>query len=250
MRPAQSSQQCPHNPAVSCSKCRLSAICLPLALETDEIVKLDNIVQRGRPLQKNRHIFREGDEFGSVFAVRSGAVKTYSITDSGEEQVTGFYFPGEVVGLDGIGQNRYANSAVSLETAAICEIPFSQIEQLSGHIPNLRRHFFKLLSSEIVEDQRHITLLSKNTAEERLASLLVSISARQARRGLSSSAFRLPMSRADIGSFLGLTVETVSRVFSRFAKQDLVTIDNKELSDLNVEGLKAIANVHDEHCAR
>lgn len=243
MRRAEAPKACPHNPAVSCNNCRLSGICLPLALESDEIVKLDNIVQRGRPLPKSRHIFREGDAFTSVFAVRSGAVKTYSITDAGEEQVTGFYFPGEVVGLDGIGQNRYASSAVSLEVSAICEIPFSQIEDLSGQLPNLQRHFFKLLSSEIVDDQRHITLLSKNTADERVASLLVSISARQARRKLSASAFRLPMSRADIASFLGITVETVSRVLSRFAKQDLIRIDNKEISDLDVEGLKAAANL-------
>ena len=144
MQPVNATKACPHNPAVSCNNCRLSGICLPLALESDEIVRLDNIVQRGRPLQKSHYLFREGDVFTSVYAVRSGAVKTYSITDAGDEQVTGFYFPGEVVGLDGIGQNRYASSAVALEVSAICEIPFAQIEDLSGQLPNLQRHFFKL----------------------------------------------------------------------------------------------------------
>ncbi len=242
-RATNTPKACPHNDAVSCSSCRLSGICLPLALESAEIVKLDNIVRRGRPLPKGRHIFREGDDFTSVFVLRSGAVKTYTISDIGEEQVTGFYFPGEVVGLDGIGRNRYASSAVALEVSAICEIPFAQIEYLSSQLPNLQHHFFRLLSSEIIDDQSHFSLLSKHTAEERLAALLVSISARQARRRLSPSAFLLPMSRTDIASFLGLTAETVSRVFSRFSQLKLLCIDNKEVSSLDICGLKAIANL-------
>lgn len=232
---------CPHNAALNCSKCRLNAICLPLALEQSEIVQLDEIVQQGRPLQRNQHLYREGDAFNSIFAVRSGAVKAYSISDNGEEQVTGFYLPGEILGMDGIGQNRYASSAQAMEVSAVCEIPFIKIEELSGRLPNMQKHFFKLLSQEIVEDQRHMTLLSKHTAEERLASLLVSISARNARRNLSASSFRLPMSRTDIGNFLGLTIETVSRVFSRFAKQDLIDINKKEVYVIDIDALKRIA---------
>jgi CRP/FNR family transcriptional regulator len=214
-----------------------------LALEQDEILQLDEIVQRGRPLQKNQHLYRDGEVFTSIFAVRSGSVKAYSISDSGEEQVTGFYFPGEILGMDGIGQNHYASSAIALEVSAICEIPFSRIEELSGRLPKMQKHFFKLLSQAIIDDQRHITLLSKHTAEERLASLLVSISARNARRNLSASSFRLPMSRIDIGNFLGLTIETVSRVFTRFAKQGLIEINKKELVVLNISALKKIASL-------
>lgn len=233
---------CPHNSTINCGNCRLGTICLPLALEADDIVKLDEIVQRGRPLQKNEHLYREGDEFDSVFAVRSGTIKAYRITGDGQEQVTGFYFPGEILGMDGISKDRYASSAKALETAAVCEIPFNRLEELSSQMPSLQRHFFQLMSQEITSDQQLITLLSKNSAEERVAALLIGISMRNARRKLSRTSFRLPMSRTDIGNFLGLTVETVSRVIGRFSKQGLIEVDSKEISLLDIDGLKAIAN--------
>lgn len=234
---------CPHNNAINCGNCRLGSICLPLALEADDILKLDEIVQRGRPLQKNEHLYREGDEFSSVFAVRSGAIKAYRITGDGQEQVTGFYFPGEILGMDGISKDHYACSAKALETSAVCEIPFNRLEELSAQMPSLQRHFFQLMSQEITSDQQLITLLSKNSAEERVASLLISISTRNARRKLSKTHFRLPMSRTDIGNFLGLTVETVSRVISRFNKQGLIEVESKEITLLDLEGLKQVANI-------
>ncbi|MBD2858218.1 fumarate/nitrate reduction transcriptional regulator Fnr [Spongiibacter sp. KMU-158] len=240
---AELKQHCPNDANVNCANCRLNSICLPLALRQDEITQLDDIVQRGRPVQKGQHLYRQGENFQSIYAVRSGAIKAYSTTDDGEEQVTGFYFPGEILGMDGIGQNRYASSAQAMDVSAICEIPFHRMEELSGKLPSMQKHFFKLLSQEIVEDQRHITLLSKNSAEERLAALLVSISARHARRGLSATSFRLPMSRGDIGNFLGLTIETVSRVFTRFAKQGLISIANKDVTLIDLEKLKETANV-------
>lgn len=242
---AQTEHTCPHNNQITCGECRLSGICLPLAMEDDDIVKLDQIVQRGRPLQKGDHLYRENDAFESVYAVRSGAIKAYRMTGDGEEQVTGFYFPGEIIGMDGLSKDQYANSAKALETSAVCEIPFDRLEELSAQFPSLQRHFFQLMGQEIIADQQLITLLSKNTAEERVASLLLSISARNARRKLSGTRFRLPMSRTDIGNFLGLTVETVSRVFSRFAKQNLIAVENKEISIEDLEGLKEIANVRE-----
>lgn len=238
-------KSCPHNTEVKCGNCRLGAICLPLALENDEVVKLDEIVQRGRPLQKGEHLYRDKDPFGSVFAVRSGAIKAYRVTNDGQEQVTGFYFPGEIIGMDGISKARYASSAKALETSAVCEIPFHRFEELSTEIPSMQRHFFQLMSQEIATDQQLMTLLSKNSAEERVASLLISISARNARRKLSKTHFRLPMSRTDMGNFLGLTVETVSRVMSRFNKQGLVAVEGKEVTLLDIEALKAVAHVTD-----
>ncbi len=234
---------CPHNSHISCGNCRLGTICLPLALENEEVVKLEEIVQRGRPLQKGEHVYREHDQFTAVFAVRSGSFKAYKLTDSGKEQVTGFYFPGEVFGMDGISKDIYTNSAKALETSAVCEIPFNHLEQLSVQIPTMQRHFFQLMSQEITEDQQLITLLSKNTAEERIAALLLSVSARNARRQLSATCFRLPMSRADIGNYMGITVETVSRVFTRFAKLGLIEVDSKEVNLLNIDGLKESANI-------
>ena len=190
---------------------------------------MDEIVQRGRPLQKDGHIYNAGEEFKSVYAVRSGSVKSYTVTNDGQEQVTGFHLPGEIFGMDGIAHNHYTNSALAMETAAVCEIPFS-------------KHFFQLMSREITNDQSLITLLSKNTAEVRVATLLLSISNRNLRRKLSGTRFRLPMSRADIGNYLGLTVETVSRVFGRFQKQDLLLVDKKEIEILDFDKLRELAS--------
>ena len=233
---------CPHAKSVNCGDCRMNALCLPIALESSEIDRLNQIVERGRPLHKGDHIYHAGDTFRSIYAVRSGAIKGFTVNNDGVEQVTGFYLPGEIFGMDGIGHPNHLNSAVALETSAICEIPFSRMEELSSKIPSLQRHFFTLMSREITNDQQLITLLSRNSAEERVATLLTSISARNARRQLSGTRFRLPMSRADIGNYLGLTVETVSRVFSRFQKQQLLAVDKKEIEVLNPDQLKAMAN--------
>ena len=234
---------CTHDYQVNCGNCRLNSICLPLALETDDIQQLDDIIQRSKPLQKSQHLYREGDDFQSVYAVRSGTLKAYKTTDDGREQVTGFYFPGEILGMDGISKNSHASSAKALETAAVCEIPFNSLEKLSSLMPNLQRHFFQLMSREITEDQQLITLLSKNSADERVAALMLSISNRNARRKLSATQFRLPMSRVDIGNYLGLTVETVSRVFSRMQKMEVLQVDNKEIEILDTAGLKSMANL-------
>lgn len=233
---------CPHDKRVSCGNCRLNTICLPISLTIDDIDKLNKIVQRGKPLQKGDYLYRANDPFDSVFAIRSGAVKATTLSDSGEEQVTGFYLPGEVVGMDGIADNRYTNSVIALETASVCEIPFHRIEELSLQISNLQRHFFQLMSREITQDQQIIALLSKSSAEERIAALLLSISSRNSRRQLSATAFRLPMSRTDIGNFLGLTIETVSRIFTRLQKQDVINVDKKEVVIKNMELLRSIAN--------
>ncbi len=220
----------------------MSPLCLPIALQVDEIDRLNDIVQRGRPLQKDDYVYSCGDEFRSIYAIRSGSIKTYSVNGQGVEQVTGFYLPGEVFGMDGIAHTHHVSSAVAMETAAICEIPFTRMEELSMAMPSLQRHFFHLMSREITSDQQLIALLSKNSAEERVATLLLSISARNAKRDLSGSRFRLPMSRADIGNYLGLTVETVSRVFSRFQKQQLLAVDKKEIEILDIPGLQQLAN--------
>jgi len=238
---------CPHDRRVSCNNCRLNTICLPLSLHLEDIDRLNEIVQRGKPVQKGEYLYRAHDIFHSVFAVRSGAVKAVVLRDNGEEQVTGFYLPGEIVGLDGLADNCYTNSVVALETSSVCEIPFSRLEELSLKIPNLQRHFFQLMSREITQDQQIITLLSKNSADERIASLLLSISSRNSRRQLSASLFRLPMSRTDIGNYLGLTIETVSRIFTRLQKQEIITVDKKEISILDMDKLRALAN-GDNHC--
>ncbi len=235
---------CSHTPAKSCSNCRLSSLCMPLALRDDEMLRLEQVVQKGGLIYRPGSVYRQDDEFRSLFAVRLGCIKTYRVTEDGKEQITGLYFPGEVFGMDGIGKGRYTNSAVALETTSVCELPFDQLEKLSSAIPQLQRHVFRIMGNEIAQDQQLITLLSKNTAEERLAALLISISTRFAERKQSSLRFRLPMSRGDIGNYLGLTVETVSRVLGKMQKSDILHVDNKEVEILDIERLREQASVH------
>ena len=240
--------RCPHDYQINCGNCRLNSICLPIALDLHEVEQLDEIVQRSRPLQKGEHLYRQDQPFGSVFAVRSGSVKAYAITDNGQEQVTGFYFPGEVLGMDGIAKNKYASSARAMETAAVCEIPFDKLGELSQRLPSLQRHFFQLMSQEIAEDQQLLTLLSKNTADQRVATLLLSISARNKRRKLSAANFRLPMSRTDIGNYLGLTVETISRLLGRFQKSGLISVKGKYITVLDHVALGVMAGATRPAC--
>lgn len=239
------SASCPHNPAISCANCRLSTLCLPISIADDDVIKLDEIVQRGKPLQKGEYLYRQEGKFKSIYAVRSGALKGYRVTNSGEEQVTGFYLPGEIIGIDGISNNQYTSTAVALNTSAVCEIPFEHLEALSLQLPSLQRHFFQIMSQEIGEDQKLLTLINKNSADERVASMLLSLSARYKRRNLSGERFMLPMSRTDIGNFLGLTIETVSRVFSRFKSSSLVETKGKDIHILDIDQLRIVARVND-----
>lgn len=234
---------CHAHPEVNCGDCRLASLCLPISLQLADIDRLDDIIQRGRPIHKADHIYHAGEDFKAVYAIRSGAVKTIKVTEDGEEQVTGFYLPGEIIGMDGLASNSHTNSAIALETSAICVIPFSRLEELSAKVPSLQRRFFQLMSKEIMHDQQLITLLSKNSAEERIGSLLLSISLRNQNRGLSAKDFFLPMSRSDIGNYLGLTIETVSRVFSRLNKLGIIELDKKHVKVTDPDALKNLASV-------
>ena len=213
----------------SCANCNLKGLCLPIAMDIKDIDKVDEIIRRSRPIQAGEHLYRSGDDFTSIFAVRSGSIKTYLLDDDGVEQVTGFYLPGEILGFDGIGTDLHGCNVVAMETSTVCEIPFTRIEELSLQIPILQRHFFQLMSQQIEADHQMMMTLSKKNAEGRVATLLLSLSRRYGRRNLSSQSLRLPMSRMDIGNFLGLTIETVSRTFSRLQKEGVINVDGREI---------------------
>jgi CRP/FNR family transcriptional regulator len=233
---------CPHNSTVSCASCRLSELCLPLALNKSEIHKLDAIVERNRPLTKGDHLYRQSDEFKSVYAVRSGSFKSYFLSNSGKSRVTGFYLLGDIIGMDGIASNKYANSTSALEHSSICKIPFSQLGKLSREQPSLQHHFFAIMGNEITKDQQVHMLLSSYSAEERTASFLLGLSSRYARVSLSPTRFLLSMTRGDIGEYLGLTVETVSRIFTSLQKKRLISVDNREIELLDIENLRDIVS--------
>ncbi|TVP90581.1 MAG: fumarate/nitrate reduction transcriptional regulator Fnr [Pseudomonadaceae bacterium] len=228
-------------PEAHCKDCSLAAMCLPLSLQDEELDTLDSIVKRGRPLKKGDNLFRQGDPFNSIYALRSGAIKTFSVSDNGEEQITGFHLASEMIGLSGMDDERYPVSAVALETTSVCEIPFERLDDLTAAVPQLRKQVMRLMSREIRDDQQMMLLLSKKTADERIATLLINLSARFRARGYSATVFRLAMSRNEIGNYLGLAVETVSRVFTRFQQQQLIAAEGKQIEILDHAQLCALA---------
>ena len=234
---------------VACKNCTLSTLCLPMGLASEDVERLDNIVRRSKPLHRGDHLFRSGESFRSLYVVKTGSVKTYAPSEEGGEQVLGFHLPGEVIGLDAIDNEIHACSARALETSAICELPFSRLEDLSTSIPSLQHQMYRLLSKEISHDTEMLLLLGKKNAEERLAAFLINMSKRLHQRGLSATDFHLSMSRHEIGNYLGLAVETVSRLFTRFQEEGLLKVDRKHIQLLHLDTLesivaRAVADVH------
>lgn len=225
---------------ISCRDCSLAELCLPHGMSEAEIEELDKIVKRLPPLQAGQHLYRAGDKGRSLFAVRSGAAKSYCITESGDEQVLGFTLPGELIGLDGLSDGFYFSSSIVLETSSVCEMPFDSLEGLCNTLPGLNRQIMRVAAKEISADQQMLMQLGKRTAEERLASFLLSLSSRFSQRGLSATEFNLPMSRQDIGNYLGLAIETVSRLFAHFQELGLLQVNRKQITILDLARLKAM----------
>lgn len=225
---------------VACSNCSLASLCLPFGLQPDDVERLEAIVKRNRPLQRGQMLYGPGDRFRSLYVVKTGAVKTYTQTSSGDEHVIGFHLPGEILGLDAIQNDQHGCFSKALETTAICEMPFGRLEELAINIPSLQHQMLRLLSREVSAEAHMISLLNNSTAEERLASFLLSLSDRFKRRGFSACDFFLAMSRQDIGSYLGLALETVSRLFTRFQDQGILEVDRKHVQIKDIERLREI----------
>jgi len=226
----------------SCQTCSLADLCMPHGLRSEEVSQLDKIIKRLQPFQPGQHLFHAGDKSSSIFAVRSGALKSYCITADGDEQVLGFALPGELVGLDGLAGDNFSSTTVALETSSICELPFNRLEELCHMLPSLQKQMLRLVGKEITSDQQLLMLLGQRNAEERLASFLLSLSSRYRERGLSASEFNLPMSRQDIGNYLGLAIETVSRLFAHFQDDKLLSVNRKQIRIIDYARLKSIVN--------
>ena len=224
----------------ACSNCNLRELCLPLGLSHAEIEKLDEVVSARHRIKRGEHLYRAGETFNSIYAVRSGFFKTDVLLEDGREQVTGFQMTGELLGLDGISTEAHSCNAVALEDSEVCAIPFSHLEGLSREIQTLQHHFHKVMSREIVRDHGVMMLLGTMRAEERLAAFLLNLSQRFTARGFSHAEFYLRMTREEIGSYLGLKLETVSRAFSRFQEEGHIAVQQKHIRILNVNGLKAL----------
>lgn len=225
-----------------CSSCSLKELCLPTGLREDEFDKLDSVIKQSRRLKKGEYLFHAGEPFQSVYAIRTGFFKTSVNTHDGRDQVTGFFMSGELMGMNGISSGLYTNDAVALEDSEVCELPFEKMDEVSQVLPTLNQHFFRLLSREIVRNQNVMLLLGNMRAEERLASFLLNLSQRLAARGFAANDFILRMSREEIGSYLGLKLETVSRTLSRFNHDGWIEVEHKHIRILKPDVLKELVS--------
>lgn len=225
---------------VSCSSCCLQAVCLPSGLSGEDLNDLSDLTTGKRRIARGAALYRGHDEFDSLFAVRSGAFKSVGVSRAGEEKVTGFHFPGEVLGLDAINSERHTYDAIALEDSEVCVIPYAALTQLALRIPVLQSRLLRILSSDISRDQGLMLLLGSMTAEQRLCAFLLSLSRRHQKLGYSADRFHLRMTREDIGSYLGLTLETVSRLLSRLQRDGLIGARQREIELKNPEALKDV----------
>lgn len=225
---------------VACEDCSLYRLCLPLGLHSKDLIQLDKIITRSQTYKRAQPLFEANSKFTSLYIVRSGSFKTTISTNNGREQVTGFYFPGEFIGLDAIHQESYQSTAKSLESSSVCELPFDGLQELGKEMPQLQVQLLTRISKELAGDKSLMLLLGKKTAGEKLASFLLSLSKRFSERGFSAMDFQLSMSRSDIANHLGLAVETVSRVLSRFQEDGLITITSKSISLKDMDKLQLL----------
>jgi len=224
---------------VTCSSCNLRELCLPAGLGAEDLERIENVVYARRRLKRGEALYQAGGEFSAVYAIRSGFFKTSLVDHDGREQVTGFFMGGELLGMDGIG-GAYHGTASALEDSEVCILPYALIEEVSRDIPALQRQLHAVLAREIARDHGVMMLLGSMRAEERLATFLLNLSKRFLRRGYSSVEFHLRMTRDEIGSYLGLKLETVSRLFSAFQKDGLIEVQQKHVRIRDSEGLERV----------
>ena len=221
-----------------CSSCHLRELCLPCGLDAGDVTQLDKLMFGRRRLKAGNTLYHEGGSFQFIYAVRSGTFKSSLALSDGREQVSGFHVAGELMGLDGVAQGTHASSAIALEDSEICAIPYTQLTDLTASSGNLQRSVSRLMSREIVREHSLMLLLGSMNADERLAAFLLNFSQRLKALGYSASEFHLRMSRAEIGSYLGMKLETVSRTFSAFQKRGLLEVDKRHIQIVDMDGLR------------
>lgn len=227
---------------VACSSCNLRELCLPVGLSSDQLDAIDTLVANRRQIARGDTLFRTGDTFDALYAVRTGFFKTCVSSEDGRDQVTGFQMAGELIGLDGISTDRHACDAVALEDSQVCVIPYHQLEDLSRQFNDLQHQFHKIMSREIVRDHGVMLLLGSMRAEERLAAFLLNLVQRLHARGFSQSELVLRMTREEIGSYLGLKLETVSRTLSKFVEDGIVAVQQRHVRIVDADKLRRLVN--------
>ena len=224
-----------------CAACSMHQLCLPMGLDEADMLRLDQIIGRRRRVKRDQSLYRMGDTFNTLYAIRLGHFKTFQLNSNGSQQITGFQMAGELLGMDAIGTGRHQCEAVALEDSEACEIPFSQLEGLFQDMPVLLRQFHRIMSKEISREQGVMLALNNMSAQQKLAAFLVNLSSRYVTRGYSATRFQLRMTREEIGNYLGLAVESVSRLLSSFKKNGIVDVNHRDLELLDLPALRSIA---------
>ena len=225
-----------------CARCSSRELCLPIGLAPDAMRELDALITIRRHFKKGESVFRSGDHFAALYAIRSGSCKVSVPTEDGREQVSGYHIMGDIMGFDGIGSDRHGGQATALEDTEVCEIPFGRLEELCNRLPPLRHNLLQLLSRDLARDQNQLLVLGGMKAEVRVVAFLLDLSNRHRERGYSSTEFVLRMTRSEIGSYLGLELETVSRSLSHLQAEGLVKIRKKAIQLINLPALRALVN--------
>jgi CRP/FNR family transcriptional regulator, anaerobic regulatory protein len=231
------------SPTNKCSTCVLGQFCIPVGLSHEEVIKVDALVKERISLKKGDALYRHGNPMSSVYSVRFGTLKTEHTLADGRAQIIGFHLPGEILGLDAIGDGIHQSDAIALEDSEACIIRFTEFESLASQIPTLQNQFHRILSRELTQDQRHLLSLGSLRAEERLAGFLLNLSERLTARGYTNHEFDLRMSREEMGSYLGIQIETVSRMLSRFAEAGLIQVKQRHVKLIDIAGLYELAGL-------
>ncbi|MDT8451020.1 MAG: fumarate/nitrate reduction transcriptional regulator Fnr [Wenzhouxiangellaceae bacterium] len=224
-------------PKTSCRQCSLFDLCFAQEVAESRRAELDRIIRRQRPLQKDGHIFHAGQQLKSVCVVQAGTIKTYRLSREGDEIVTGFHLPGELIGLDAIGDGRHPEFAVALEDSRYCEIPYRDFHKILDESPELNELMLKLLSADMAETRELLVVIGRMDARARVATFLLNLSRRLTRRGEDGRRFRLSMDRRDLANYLSLTIETVSRTLSWMQKDGMLSVRGKLVQIEDIDAL-------------
>ncbi len=231
-------------PRIACNTCNMHELCMPVGMSFEEVEKLNELISVRKRVKRGAALYRSGEEFSALYAIRTGFFKTVVNAEDGHEQVTGFQMAAEVLGLDGINTNRHTCHAIALEDSDVCVVPFGKLEDLAHDLPVFQRQIHRMMSREIVREHSVMLLLGSMRADARLAAFLIDMVQRLHSRGYSSHELVLRMTREEIGSFLGLKLETVSRMFSKFVEEGIIEVKQRHVVIVEPEALNAIVHHH------